>query len=32
MNIERMIIGAFAVNTYLIVNEDTKEAFAFEPL
>lgn len=31
MNIERMIIGAFAVNTYLIFNEDTKEAFVIDP-
>lgn len=31
MNIERMIIGAFAVNTYLIVDEDTNEAFVIDP-
>lgn len=31
MNIERMIIGAFAVNTYLIFDEVTKEAFVIDP-
>lgn len=31
MKIERMIIGAFAVNTYLIYHEVSKEAFVIDP-